>query len=133
MKNILILAFISFTLTGCSSLTQDRYKSAVLIEITPEIKLEIEQIITAASNGSKARLADNIFTNQSTLSIEKNRPHNSNINIKRIYNEPDIYELIISDNGQCFISHIETKLQCCLLYTSPSPRDGLLSRMPSSA
>ena len=26
-----------------------------------------------------------------------------------------------------------TKLQSCLLYTSPSPRDGLLSRMPSSA
>ena len=25
------------------------------------------------------------------------------------------------------------KAECCLLYTSPSPRDGLLSRMPSSA
>ena len=25
------------------------------------------------------------------------------------------------------------KLKSCLLYTSPSPRDGLLSRMPSSA
>ena len=25
------------------------------------------------------------------------------------------------------------KLNLCLLYTSPSPRDGLLSRMPSSA
>ena len=25
------------------------------------------------------------------------------------------------------------KLISCLLYTSPSPRDGLLSRMPSSA
>ena len=25
------------------------------------------------------------------------------------------------------------KLESCLLYTSPSPRDGLLSRMPSSA
>ena len=24
-------------------------------------------------------------------------------------------------------------VHCCLLYTSPSPRDGLLSRMPSSA
>src|SRR5665647_570302 len=24
------------------------------------------------------------------------------------------------------------KIGCCLLYTSPSPRDGLLSRMPSS-
>ena len=26
-----------------------------------------------------------------------------------------------------------TELRTCLLYTSPSPRDGLLSRMPSSA
>ena len=26
-----------------------------------------------------------------------------------------------------------TKCKNCLLYTSPSPRDGLLSRMPSSA
>ena len=26
-----------------------------------------------------------------------------------------------------------SELSCCLLYTSPSPRDGLLSRMPSSA
>ena len=25
------------------------------------------------------------------------------------------------------------RLKLCLLYTSPSPRDGLLSRMPSSA
>ena len=25
------------------------------------------------------------------------------------------------------------RLSICLLYTSPSPRDGLLSRMPSSA
>ena len=27
----------------------------------------------------------------------------------------------------------DASLYCCLLYTSPSPRDGLLSRMPSSA
>ena len=27
----------------------------------------------------------------------------------------------------------EAALRACLLYTSPSPRDGLLSRMPSSA
>ena len=39
--------------------------------------------------------------------------------------------------GQLIISHpdIEEFIHCkdCLLYTSPSPRDGLLSRMPSSA
>ena len=28
---------------------------------------------------------------------------------------------------------IATTFNYCLLYTSPSPRDGLLSRMPSSA
>ena len=30
-------------------------------------------------------------------------------------------------------STIAEKITNCLLYTSPSPRDGLLSRMPSSA
>ena len=29
--------------------------------------------------------------------------------------------------------HWGRDLKICLLYTSPSPRDGLLSRMPSSA
>ena len=28
---------------------------------------------------------------------------------------------------------VDGKSKVCLLYTSPSPRDGLLSRMPSSA
>ena len=32
-----------------------------------------------------------------------------------------------------FIGDKKEILKCCLLYTSPSPRDGLLSRMPSSA
>ena len=32
----------------------------------------------------------------------------------------------------CYMESLST-LRICLLYTSPSPRDGLLSRMPSSA
>ena len=36
--------------------------------------------------------------------------------------------------GKTFIVHlVEDDIFICLLYTSPSPRDGLLSRMPSSA
>ena len=31
------------------------------------------------------------------------------------------------------IVEIVMEIEHCLLYTSPSPRDGLLSRMPSSA
>ena len=35
--------------------------------------------------------------------------------------------------GQDKQSVDQTPKHTCLLYTSPSPRDGLLSRMPSSA
>ena len=31
------------------------------------------------------------------------------------------------------LAAVTTAVRACLLYTSPSPRDGLLSRMPSSA
>ena len=31
------------------------------------------------------------------------------------------------------VTLLEQRYYTCLLYTSPSPRDGLLSRMPSSA
>ena len=37
------------------------------------------------------------------------------------------------DIGRLINSEFNTLTCDCLLYTSPSPRDGLLSRMPSSA
>ena len=42
---------------------------------------------------------------------------------------PQAMRVIIPPTGNEVISMLKT----CLLYTSPSPRDGLLSRMPSSA
>ena len=49
-----------------------------------------------------------------------------------------IYALVLSDHsdrqGTGLIQALNgATLVACLLYTSPSPRDGLLSRMPSSA
>ena len=35
--------------------------------------------------------------------------------------------------GDLLDEHSLYRIMSCLLYTSPSPRDGLLSRMPSSA
>ena len=40
---------------------------------------------------------------------------------------------VIADAVKAQYSQIIDKKKICLLYTSPSPRDGLLSRMPSSA
>ena len=52
---------------------------------------------------------------------------------------PPVYERVRTasyerrDFGLDDIRHMVHTMYVCLLYTSPSPRDGLLSRMPSSA
>ena len=46
------------------------------------------------------------------------------------------HNLLMSEDVLAAIDTIKKlgiKVKICLLYTSPSPRDGLLSRMPSSA
>ena len=43
----------------------------------------------------------------------------------------DAVKLTLENNLDIKIT--ENQNEICLLYTSPSPRDGLLSRMPSSA
>ena len=54
-------------------------------------------------------------------------------------NHPELYEKSKAyekqdESGNGFTwCQTESLVQLCLLYTSPSPRDGLLSRMPSSA
>ena len=45
---------------------------------------------------------------------------------------PDKVADLISDNVANYLIN-QNESYSCLLYTSPSPRDGLLSRMPSSA
>ena len=57
-----------------------------------------------------------------------------------ITNVEDAEEYIVIDGSDCDITTAATCVAstatnsgACLLYTSPSPRDGLLSRMPSSA
>ena len=47
--------------------------------------------------------------------------------------ENDEMENFLHDNGYIETEVTDTDPFTCLLYTSPSPRDGLLSRMPSSA
>ena len=47
--------------------------------------------------------------------------------------DEDQVEDRIDEALQYFAQYHTDGVESCLLYTSPSPRDGLLSRMPSSA
>ena len=55
--------------------------------------------------------------------------------LERLYSTFNYVEFLNEDNfvSMFCIVNDTTMDKLCLLYTSPSPRDGLLSRMPSSA
>ena len=56
---------------------------------------------------------------------------------KRVAAETTGVDVIVGGHSNTFLSNTSDRAEgpypTCLLYTSPSPRDGLLSRMPSSA
>ena len=47
--------------------------------------------------------------------------------------QTDIVRLVLTDESQILDTYFGNRNPLCLLYTSPSPRDATLSRMPSSA
>ena len=49
------------------------------------------------------------------------------------YAQADASPKLLGANAKAALAHQKAVRRACLLYTSPSPRDGLLSRMPSSA
>ena len=108
-RNLIIL--VSFFNFGCTSLPERDYSSALIEEMTPEAKKEIEQVLSAASKRTISGLSENIFMTDSVVVLEKNRPQDFEISSIRIMTKPDRYELILNKNGQCFIRHDETNLQ----------------------
>lgn len=108
-RNLIIL--VSFFNFGCTSLAERDYVSALIEEMTPEAKKEIEQVLSAASKRTIRGLSENIFMTDSVVVLEKNRPQDFEISSIRIMTKPDRYELILNKNGQCFIRHDETNLQ----------------------
>ena len=108
-RNLII--FVSFFNFGCTSLAERDYSSALIEEMTPEAKKEIEQVLSAASKRTIRGLSENIFMTDSVVVLEKNRPQDFEISSIRIMTKPDRYELILNKNGQCFIRHDETNLQ----------------------
>ena len=69
------------------------------------------------------------FIGGATRSILSNTYNNKDIDLVI----PDLKDEIIEKISNEFNSKFYSGYRSCLLYTSPSPRDATLSRMPSSA
>ena len=85
-----------------------------------------------------------IYAPVSVWSEEQEFEKQSRFNMQNIYDVESFYEQLTGSYNSNFFEAMKVvnsardsllgdSLYVCLLYTSPSPRDGLLSRMPSSA
>ena len=94
------------------------YKKAVEAEIGDVIVATEDQEIVddVKKNGGEAILTNNNHKTGTDRIFQAFKK----------YNQKDI-DFVMNIQGD------EPMINICLLYTSPSPRDGLLSRMPSSA
>ena len=64
---------------------------------------------------------------------EKKRIRKNFGTFAKVMDLPNLIETQLNSYSEFLQSDISLEARNCLLYTSPSPRDGLLSRMPSSA
>ena len=94
----------------------------------------------AISNGAVAILSvEGVKTSVPVISVPKPRLVYSQVAAKLYPGQPATLVAMTGTNGKSstveFLRQIwaYAGFNACLLYTSPSPRDGLLSRMPSSA
>ena len=82
----------------------------------------LRSFVAVVESGGVTRAAQAVNKSQSAVSMQ----------LKRL---EDLLGVALHERRgrQLVLTEAGDQLLVCLLYTSPSPRDGLLSRMPSSA
>ena len=102
-----------------------------LTEKTGSKRANIENNNALTTSSSREALSVRLSLAEKNASMAKDQ-----MVVHQMKNQPE-EALDAEENYHAFcleISKLKKKIiQLCLLYTSPSPRDGLLSRMPSSA
>ena len=80
--------------------------------------------VTGSSRGIGRVVASHLSSLGATVAIHGTTPTSS-----RAFDEADSLQAV----AEQISSNSHNSVVACLLYTSPSPRDGLLSRMPACA
>lgn len=110
---LLLVAVISF---GCESQsTALVLQPAVLIEVNPQIRAELQEMVSAAMGGISVTLGPEVLTKDSLLLIEHS-PHQMRI-IGREMQRPAKFQLV-TDGERCWLEHLpngalkELQLSC---------------------
>eukprot|EP01016_Furgasonia_blochmanni_P002694 TRINITY_DN11053_c0_g2_i3.p1 TRINITY_DN11053_c0_g2~~TRINITY_DN11053_c0_g2_i3.p1 ORF type:complete len:297 (+),score=49.96 TRINITY_DN11053_c0_g2_i3:64-954(+) len=94
-----------------------------------EFQKVVNELQRLEDKKSRAQTAHDQMMRKRTVSVQKQLKH-----VDEIKQRAEELKVIESDHAlNKVLRRLVGKPQSCLLYTSPSPRDGLLSRMPSSA
>ena len=112
--------------------------------ISNRLEIELEKNLDLVS-GELETFSNVLWQNETVLIQLHNGvpthalPHIFGVALIHVQQRLDLYPVVqksdesdIAD-GRLLRSALRELVLSCLLYTSPSPRDGLLSRMPSSA
>ena len=130
MKNIALIILTSIYCLSLFAQNQDLSYSRVKIDLSNHHISDIAKLGLEVDHGEyvKNKYIINDF---------------SNYEIDLLKSENIGYEILIEDVQQYYVhqnhfghdhgTHDDVTTRTCLLYTSPSPRDATLSRMPSSA
>ncbi len=106
MYFLLIVVFSAFFLNGCISQNQDPTPKLQHALLAKPNKTAVSKAIKTLVHIQETQLADNVFTNSSTVTLSN--VDGNNIIDTQSRNTPDQFELMIKGK-QCYIRHLDSK------------------------
>ena len=144
-----LLLMMAIAVSGCSNGQNEAAEQAVSKTVTPDVTVDTKAVIEKdASSATKAVVDISADNTDFNLFLKKYVVEQNGIHLVKYAAVTDAdkaslkaYVAKLSESGAPQGSKEEImaywfnlyNAETCLLYTSPSPRDATLSRMPSSA
>jgi hypothetical protein len=103
MKHIFVILLV-FIISACRTPDQEGVGPALLTNPGPESRQELEQTISTALDGARITLAEDVFTENSVLVIERGmqRSINRTPELGRDLGQPHRFQLFIT-GSQCIL------------------------------
>ena len=110
-----------------------RYKLPKILKFNKKLLKDVHVIFTALPNGEAQDISKHLSKNHTLIDLAADFRLEKASDYLKWYKQKHRATNLIKKSIYLLPEINRKEIKNCLLYTSPSPRDGLLSRMPSSA